>query len=163
MLLGERFDQLEEGLSLRAPVDWTSVTAALLREIADSVNAVGGDTRLMPDMVALFRHPAHGAHLAVAKYPVEFLPADRDSVIQRQSRGLRQRYGKNSVLATRFSHNGCEFDQLLVTGGEHVVIKLFVHRRGVPMYHLDYVVAAPRYREHARAIESSIGSLSFNP
>ena len=99
---------------MRAPLDWTPVTESTLQQVqAGLESATEPDNRFVPEMLTVFRHPTHGAHLAVGRYEPELSPTERDSVVRWQSDGLRERFGHDGVLANRFTHNGCELDQLL--------------------------------------------------
>jgi hypothetical protein len=161
-LLGEHYVDASSGFSLQAPINWIPVSQAVFQQISAGVKATfGSDSLLMPEILAVYHHPQDNAHLIAARYRPELTQAERDTVMHRQSERLRARYSDRDVLATPFAHRDCEFDQLLVIGDDYVVIKLFVRRGDFPMCHVEYVVPRSRYETHSRAIESSIGSISF--
>jgi hypothetical protein len=162
-LLGERFVDASNGFSLQAPMDWASMPDSMLQQINAGIAAsLEADSLRTPKLLAVYRHEVHQSHLVAARFSPEYTQSDRDSVVRSQTEGLRSRFGDKEILATPFIHRDCEFEQLLVFGDDFVVIKLFVHRGDFPMYHIEYVVPRSRYEMYSRAIESSIGSISFD-
>ncbi len=162
ILLGESFTDSISGLFLQAPADWQRLSDATVQQVQTGIEtSPTGQERPVPEILALFSLQEHNTHLVVGKYAPNLLPADQDLVLSWQKEGLQAQFANDKVLFSKFLHNRFLFEQLLVVGNEFAVIKLFVRREGQAMYHIEYMVHRSWYETHLRAIESSIGSISF--
>lgn len=160
-LLGDHVEDGSSGFAVYAPAGWPSVADSVFRQTAVAIEREGarpGD-RFKPTLLALFRHPGHGGHLAVMKYAEILNEADRDSVIRWQRSGLDRAFAGTPVRPAQFSYRGFLLDQFVGMDSQKVVFKLMVYRSKTGLYQLDYVIPRGSYKDELRAIESSVGSL----
>ncbi len=161
-LLGVSFSDSVSGLFLQVPAGWLGLSDETIEQIQTGIETgPTGQERPVPEILALFSLQEYNAHLVVGRYDPNLLPADQDSVLGWQKEGLQAQFINDKVLYSKFLHNRILFEQLLVVGDEFAVIKLLIRRENQAMCHIEYVAHRSWYETHLRAIESSIGSISF--
>lgn len=157
-LLGDRFENTSDGFSLQAPVEWVAAPESVLDQIHEQMPTTA-DPKTSPEIIALYRNAGIGAHLAVGRYADGMDVEQCAAVVDMHATNLGSQFGNDRVKKDRFTYKDSPVDQLMVLGDDLVIIKLFVH--GHAMYQLDYVVPRSGYESQLRAIESSIGSVSY--
>ncbi len=159
-LLGDAFRDVSGDFAIRAPAGWTALPDSVLEEaMRIAEQRVEMNPRHLPRMLAMFRHPRHGATLTVSRYRSELSQAERDSLIKFQGDGLYATFPEVNVQSTRFVYQGSQVRQFMVSDPRAVVIKLLVDRLPLPMYQLDYVIPQAVYEKNLNSVESSIGSM----
>ena len=158
-LLGATFRDGSRPFSVQAPLGWADVPGEMLDE-ANRLLAERSDGSPQATLVALYRSEELRAHLTIGRHRAE---SQRDSVIQWHARRMKQSIPDGKINRARFSHRECEIDQFMVAHQQSVVVTLFAYHPEHELYQLDYVLPRQSYEQELRALESSIGSLSFKP
>jgi hypothetical protein len=161
-LLGESFIEPEHGFSISAPLAWNSVSDSSLTAAKEAVaQSESPRPDAVPELLAVFRHPTHGAQLIVSRYGGTMSAVDRSSLMENQGKGLRMELQDSEISHAKFSHNGYKIDQYRVIAQDIVIFKLFVQHPESGFYQLDYLLPLANYEAELRALESSIGSLAY--
>jgi hypothetical protein len=160
--LGGSFTDSVSGLSLRAPAGWRRLSAITLDRVRASIEADSTEAGLpVPWIQVLFSLKEQNAYLLVGRYDPSIFLDGHNSLVVWQKEELLGQFADSSVSYARFKHNRIVFEQLLASDAEFVVIKLFVQAPDRGVYQIEYVTRRSWYDTNLRAIESSIGSITF--
>lgn len=158
-LLGDAFT--EDGFTVRPPAGWNASPHEALAE-ANALLRTRAGGAVASTLVALFRDDDMGGHMTVGRYG-DHAGASRDSIVSVHGKRLRESARDGDVRQARFSHSGCEIDQFMIMDPQTVVVTLFAYHPRHPLYQLDYAVPRESYEVTLAALESSIGSITFDP
>jgi hypothetical protein len=150
------------GFKVSAPLSWQANSADRLNEIRQSLDSfveVKDDFQILP--LQFYLNPENQCLLVVsyvAGTDSGMAPsAFRDSYLL----SVRITFALNNLQESRYIRNGIPVIQYLLQKDGNIIFKTLFHDSMNRLIQLDYVVPQSVYAQEAKAIESSIGTISI--
>lgn len=160
--LGEVYRQNDYGITLYPPKGWELVPADVLQQLKtqSSKNASAQEVSFEP--INMFFNEENQSILSIA-HIIEVNKqgiSDRD-LLKKYQELLTSKIDSSRLKKGEFFKDGIHFVQFLIQDGERVIFKLLVRNVKNQLIELDYIVLKSVYSSEVKAIESSIGTISF--
>jgi len=158
-LIQTPFTSAEFSFQISPPAGWEASTAEMLEEIKSSVVQPKGAFQVQP--LQFYIHPEHHALLAVSQVVSPDTSMEPKSVKEEYITVVRTTFALYNLQENRYIKTGIPVVQYLMQKDGNIIFKLLLEDSGNHLIQLDYVVPQSVYEQEAKAIESSIGSISI--
>lgn len=157
-LLGERFDIVPAGISVKPPVGWSAIPDSIREQMSMALVASSpaeGTLRLQN----LFLDTLNASGLMICTVEGMSIAGDTGSYLANLRNSLVDHYGQDSIKTDEFHKAGILIKQMTITDAASIQFELVCFLGEHDAVEILYYMPRENYPDLAARLESSIGSI----
>jgi hypothetical protein len=160
--LGAVYQQDDYGITLYPPKGWELVSAEVFQQLKEQISKNISVQEVSFEPIDMFFNEENQSILSIAHIiDVNKQGITDQDLLKKYQEFLTSEINSSLLKKGEFLKDGIHFVQVLIQDGDRVIFKLLVQNVKNQLIEFDYIVLKSTYNSEVKAIESSIGTISF--